>query len=361
MKKTKRTVSVFTIISFSVFILVSILLYLSKSSYRIADFLNGTVCHYFRFLMAKIGGLFPFSLYEVLMLSIPLFVILVVFLAVRRFKSGEGRVRFILHLSSFVLILLAGHNLSLGIAYNATPIDKKMGLETVEVTEKRLADIMISLRDEINLLSTEITFVDGVSSPDCSFDELGYKISDSYEDFYAQNGFPKTFKARAKSVHFGNLMSYLGITGIYTFYTGDANVNSAYPMYDMTFTAAHELAHQRGIARENEANFMAYLVTSTSDDPYLRYCAALSMYQYIASALYKTNKDLYREIHSTLTPLAKSDIAASYAVSEKYGDTVLNDISSLANDLFLKSNGTDGVVTYGRVVILVVAYYESMK
>ena len=132
-------------------------------------------------------------------------------------------------------------------------------------------------------------------------------------------------------------------------------------MYDMTFTAAHELAHQRGISRENEASFVAYLVNSRSDDPYLRYSAALSMYEYIGNALYRTNKQLYTEINSELSPLAKGDISASYEVSKKYGDTFINDISTFINDLFLKSNGTAGVVTYGRVVTLTVAYYESLK
>ncbi len=359
--KRKRAVSLFAIFSFIIFAVVYALLFFSKRSSVLADRLNDTVCHYFRLVMAKLGGLLPFSLYEVLMLSIPLIVVIIIIIAVRRFRSGEGRLRFIINLFAIVLLFIAGHNLSLGIGYNTTSIDKKMDMKTVKVTEARLAEIMISLRDEINILSEQITYTDGVSSPDLSFEEISAKLCDSYDSFYSEYSFPKTFDSTAKSVYFGNLMSYMGITGIYTYYTGDANVNSAYPMYDMTFTAAHELAHQRGISRENEANFMAYLVTSTSDDPYIRYSGALSMYEYIGNALYKTNKSLYREINSGLTPLAKGDMSASYAVSQKYGDTFIDDISTFVNDLFLKSNGTAGVVTYGRVVTLTVAYYESMK
>lgn len=360
-RKFKKPISVFAVVSLLVYLLSFILVRLARGSYKIADTLNDTLCHHFRRLMAAFGGIFPFSLYEVIMLSVPILAVVVIILAVKRFRSGFGRLRFIFNLAAIALLLTAGHNLSLGIGYNTTPIDKKMGLDTVEVTEERLVHILVSLRDEINLLSAEISYVDGSSVPDCTFEEISEKICDSYEAFEKEYGFPKSFDSTAKRVYFGNLMSYMGITGIYTYYTGDANVNSAYPMYDMTFTAAHELAHQRGISRENEASFMAYLVNSRSDDPYLRYSAALSMYEYIGNALYRTNKQLYREINSELSPLAKSDISASYQVSRKYGDTFINDISTFVNDLFLKSNGTAGVVTYGRVVTLTVAYYESLK
>lgn len=360
--RRKRAVSAFTVIAVILFILSTVLVWISKTSYEIADKLNDSICHGFRVAMAWFGGLFPISLYEVVMLSLPFVLILIIILAVIRFRSGEGRIRFCLHILSVILLLLTGHNVALGVGYNTTPIDKKMGLETVEVTEERLAEILVSLRDEVNGLSENIRYTeDGVSDPEKSFRELSDAIVDSYGEFSEGYGFPNNFYSYAKRVYFGNLMSYLGITGIYTYYTGDANVNSAYPMYDITFTIGHELAHQRGILRENEANFMAYLVNSNSDDPYLRYSAALNMYQYIGNALYRTNKELYREINSELCRGACNDILASYAVSEKYGDTFIADISRFINDIFLKSNGTAGVITYGRVVTLTVAYYESMK
>ncbi len=356
--KKKKKISLFAKISFLISLIVFILLWISKSSPSFADGLNGSICHGFRVFMAGFGGLTPFSIYEIVMLSLPLLIVFLVILAVRSFKSKKG-IRFVINFAAFILLFLSGHNLSLGIAYNSTPIDEKMGIEPVEVTEERLASVLTELRDEINILSGEISFSNGVSLPGCSFENISEKLCRSYENIYEKYSFPKTFDSVAKKVAFSNFMSYMGITGIYTFFSGDANVNSDYPYYVMTFTAAHELAHQRGIARENEANFMAYLVTSSSSDPYLRYSGALYMYEYIGAALYKTDKELYKEIDSSLSSMAKSDISASRAVSEKYGDTVINDISTFFNDLFLKSNGTEGVVSYGKVVSLTVSYFEN--
>ena len=70
---------------------------------------------------------------------------------------------------------------------------------------------------------------------------------------------------------------------------------------------------------------------------------------------------MYREINKELSPLAKGDISASYQVSERYGDTFINDVSTFVNDIYLKSNGTEGVVSYSGVVTLTVSYFESMK
>lgn len=357
----KRKISLFAKISLAIFLLCLLLYIVSELSVSAADFLNSTVCFQFRRVMAAFGDIFPFSLFEIFVMLIPLLIALVVFLAVRSFKHGMG-VRFTLNLFAVVLIIFSEYTLSLGIAYNTTPLGERMGLSDVEVTEERLAVVMTSLRDEVNLLSQQISYNDdGISQPDYSFSDVSEKICASYENFSEEYGFPNTFVSHAKPIIFGNVMSYFRLTGIYTFYTGEANVNSAYPMYDMTFTAAHELSHQRGILRENEANFMAYMVNSTSDDVYLRYSAALSMYEYIGSALYRTNKEMYYEIASGLSEFAKGDIRASSAVTQRYGDTFLADLSNFMNDLFLKSNGTDGVVTYGRVVELTVAYFETLK
>ena len=54
--------------------------------------------------------------------------------------------------------------------------------------------------------------------------------------------------------------------------------------------------------------------------------------------------------------MAKVDIKTSSAVTEKYSDTIFEDISEWINDLYLESSGSGGIVSYSRVVELVLAY-----
>ena len=355
----KRVPAVFYVTS-ALLILSVILLIFSKISTAAADFLNDNLCYYVRMLLAIPSSLVPFSLFELLIILLPIIITLVVILAVRRFHSREGRGRFLLGLSSLVFAIATLYILTLSIAYNTTTLDRRLGLKDVEANAESLSSAMIKLRDEVNALSADITYgEDGASVPEYGFREMSEKICSSFGTVNEKYSLKGSFNSSAKQIYFGNVMSYFRLTGIYTFYTGEANVNSAYPYYDKAFTAAHELSHQRGILRENEANFMAYLVNSHSEDKYLRYSAALSMYEYIASALYRTDRERYYEIAGGLSERARGDILASNAVTEKYGDTFLADLSSFFNDLFLKTNGTDGVVTYGRVVTLAVSYLNQ--
>ena len=353
-------VSPFAKCATAVFLLVLALYGLSSSSVIIADYLNGTLCYEFRRAMASFGDVFRFSLFEALVLSLPITVTIVIILAVRRFRSGVGRVRFIANFVAVILLIYSGHLLALGIGYKASPISDRMELDNVTVDEDSLAKTMTYLINEVNELAPNVgrnsagVFVSGYD-----FDTLSEKILESYADFYEKYGYPKPFDSRAKGVYHGSLMSYLEITGIYTFFTGEANVNTAFPDFDKVFVTAHEMAHQRGILRENEANFTAYVVCSTSSDAALRYSGALTMYEYISSALYRTNPERYKEIAMGLTDLAWADILASREVVEKYSNTIIGEISNAVNDAYLKGNGTEGVVSYGRVVELAVSYLEE--
>lgn len=356
MKKTKLLSPIF-FLAFPVFILTEAALYFAKRNVNFADYINGNFAQSIRRFMATLTMGIDFSIFEALIISLPIIVVIIITVAVRRFKRGEGRIRFISFLLSVVLLLLSGNTLCLGFGYRATPLRERLGLSAEEVTEDRLADALIHLRDELNLISLELEYTEEGTSVGHDLDTASALICDSFDRISIEYGLFENFDSRVKPVENGWAMTMLGITGIYTYYTGESNVSTAFPIAETTFVAAHELSHQRGIMRENEANFMAFLATAESEDIYLRYSGYLSMYQYIGSALYRTNADRYYEIARGLDKGPRGDIIASNAVIEKYGETFIADISEFINDLFLKSNGTAGVVTYGEVVKLTVAYF----
>ena len=357
----KKLISPFAKVGFVVFIIVLAVYIGSRLSEPFADYINSGISAYYRMAMAAFGGLFPFSLYELALITIPLQIIAVIWIAVRKVTLDEAPGRFLINILAAALLLYSGHLMALGVAYNTTPIAERLDIAAVEVTEDRLASVMEELTEEINELSPKMKRnPDGTSTGGYTTEQTSRLICDSYRLLSEKYGVPTAvFESSVKEIRFSNVMSYFSLTGIYTFYTGEANINSLYPSYNKAFTSAHELAHQRGVLRENEANFMAYLALSTSEDEYLRYSGALSMYGYISSALYRTNKDRYYEIAARLDPGARADIIASSKVSEEYGGTIFETISTKVNDLFLKSNGTEGVVSYGMVTRLTVAYFEA--
>lgn len=363
MKKEKiKIFSNFSIVSITVFLLVLTIYLVSTQTYQGADFVNEGLSHLLRGLLADATGIFDFSIFEILIILSPVLVGFVIFLAVKSIKGRDSAMRFILNIVSVVLIFLSSHILALGVGYKTTPIADRMELVEVTVDEQRLYEVASMLRDEINDYAEVVNRnSDGVFESGYTYSQIGDLINASYGDLTKIYDVPPTHNGKAKPIKNGWAMSYLGITGIYTGLTGEANVNTSYPEYVTIFTAAHEMCHQRGILRENEANFVAYLVTSTSDDVSLRYSGALNMFSYITSALYKTDKEGYYELWNSLSDEAKADYRASSEVSKKYGDTVFEKISEWVNNLYLQGSGDQGTVSYSKVVELALAYYEAKK
>ena len=193
-----------------------------------------------------------------------------------------------------------------------------------------------------------------------SYADMNEHLMAAYDKASAKYDFIDDFHSRVIPVMLSEPMSYTHITGIYTFFTGEANINVNFPDYTVPFTAAHELAHQRGIAREDEANFVAFLVCMESDDVYIRYSGALNMYEYVVSALYSANYELYKESYKKQPKTIIEERIAFSEFFEKYRENTVADISEATNNAYLQSQGsTQGTRSYGMVVDLAVAYYRD--
>lgn len=341
-------------------LLLSLVLYLfAIISPGFADFLTGSLGLLIRLVMSFLSGIFSFSLFETILLLLVPAIVLVVVLVLRDKRGAAARIRTLLSLLSVLGIIYSGYILVMAAAYRTTALSDRLGIEESEVESAELYDATIYVIERINELSDEVERSDGISRMPYSMDELSRKISAAYGTVQAEYPFFINFESRAKPVRFSPVMSDMGITGIYTYFTGEANINVEYPDFAVAFVVAHEFAHQRGIMRENEANFMAYLVTISSPDVFIRYSGYLYMYQYLINALYRTDKTLYRDAASRIDENALFDLRASSEITSKHQDSLLNKIVEALNDAYLKSNGTPGTVSYSYVVRLAVAYHAK--
>jgi len=358
----KKYIPRFASLSFILFAVSSIVYFLTIRSVALADFINGTVSVAVRFLLSVLTLILPFSFFELLIILSPLILFLTVFLLVKRCDSGVKRVRAILSLLAVVSLIFTSYIYTLGIGYRTTSLSEKIDVEDRKnVTADELFYTVNIVVDELNLLAEGIELLDGETRMPYSFSEMSGELIEAYDRMNESYSLLTNYPSRAKPVYFSTVMSDLGITGIYSFFTGEANVNVEYPDYTVVFTAAHELAHQRGICRENEANFVAFLVCISSEDEYVRYSGYLNMYEYLASALYRADPERYTLVRDRLHKTVIADMRASNEVYKEHKDSVLGKINDRLNDAYLKANGTEGVVSYGYVVRLAVGYYQNEK
>ena len=138
-------------------------------------------------------------------------------------------------------------------------------------------------------------------------------------------------------------------------FTGEPQVNATLPDWEIPFTACHEVAHQRGFAREDEANFVGYQACREHPDAEFRYSARFRAGLYVLTALAQADPAAYRRIRSTLTPPLERDLAALAAWRKRYASR-LAEVQDKVNDAYLKGQGQkEGVQSYGRVVDLILA------
>ena len=334
----------------------------SELSVPFSDFFNRYIGSLFRGTTATLTNIFPFSVAEGLILSIPVLFVTILVTCIRITNRDYRRgIRFIVSLASVLSLMYSLFVVTTIVAYNGSTLAKKLGLseEPVSVSELRTtAEYMI---ERMNEDLDEVSFrYAGASSMPYSVSEMNKKLLDAYDSLSDKYDFIPRLASRVKQICLSEPMTYTHLSGMYTYYTGEANLNINFPDYNLPFTAAHELAHQRGILPENEANFVAFLVCAQSEDPYIRYSGYLNMYEYLNSALYSASYDTFAEVYSSLDARVRYEMISYNEFFDKYRENVAADVSSALNDNYLKAQGQEaGEKSYGMVVDLAVAYVQA--
>jgi hypothetical protein len=161
--------------------------------------------------------------------------------------------------------------------------------------------------------------------------------------------------AAGKPVLVSSMLSYLGISGIYCPFTGEPNVNMTLPEPDVPFAASHELAHAHGFAREDEANYIAYLACTLHPDPDFRYSGLFGASIYAMNALGRVDRVGHARLDAQRSPGVQRDLEALRAWAERYRGPAER-ASRAVNNAYLKSQGQrEGERSYGRMVDLLIA------
>ena len=159
-----------------------------------------------------------------------------------------------------------------------------------------------------------------------------------------------------KPLYFSGLMSRLGISGMFSPFTGEPNFNAEQPDSGLPFAVAHEMAHQRGYAREDDADFVAFLVCVNAPHPYVRYSGHLRSVD-VLHLLGRVAPRRYQAVAPLLAPgpLADLDAGNSFWLRR---EGALTRATHGVTDAYLKVNRVgSGMGNYREVVKLIISYY----
>lgn len=178
-----------------------------------------------------------------------------------------------------------------------------------------------------------------------SFDEINQQAR-QYVNAFTLHACSATL---VKPSLFGNGMEYLNIQGYYNPFTGEAQVNKNLPAFMLPFVICHEMAHQQGIAAEDDANLLSYAICTLPDDPLFRYAAYFNIWLYTHQKLRRQNPLLAQQLKATLNPVSQEHLKALKALRKKY-ETNFTHFSGDLYDGFLKlQQQEEGINSYNKV------------
>lgn len=331
-----------------------------KSAWIEANY-SETIYQWIRRAISSVTSLVSFSLAELILYALVLFSagLLVTRFLQMLFRKG-GMLRLLKSVASLALtagILLNLFYATWGFNYFRQPLSERMGLEiTQRGTDELEAFVLDTASRASELRSTLHENANGVFTPEeplrSIFDQLpqAYRaLSQEFPVFYGD-------VTRAKSVLWSNGLSAQGISGVYIGLTAEPNVNVFQPPLLVYQAAAHEMAHQMGIASENEAEFTAYLACEHSSNPNVRYSGLIFALIISGNALYKADPERYLEATKTYGDAIWRDLSDYDAYWDSF-DGEVQESADKRNDAYLKHNSQQsGILSYGESVDLLLAY-----
>lgn len=346
----------------------SVLLYvLCRLIPDLAEFWARYPSHWIRFVLAKITTWIPFSVAEWFVFSSPLLAVGYFVFSGKSLKkndTAQNYHRWLNPLLCGLMTIVVLFCTAIGPCYFRHSLADNLGLKDEEVSPEQLKKTAEIVSGELKKLEGKISYLsDGSSIRPYGYDEMIDRILASYDDFCAdeKHSFIRTFSSSPKRLASSKIFTYTHISGVYSFITGEANINLNYPDFIRPFTVAHELAHQRGIAKEEEANMIAFLICINSSDDYIRYSGYTAMLQYLMDALHAADQKLESAAYAEFIPMTyRQEMKAYSEFFRPYAQSTASKVVSAVNSTYLNSQGEKkGTASYGLVVDLAVAYYSN--
>lgn len=189
--------------------------------------------------------------------------------------------------------------------------------------------------------------------------ELFQKAKQAYDSVEKIYPFLQFKHKSTKASLFGGVGNYLGYTGYYNPFSGEAQVNMQTPPIVLPSVVCHEMAHQLGYATEDEANFVGYLAASHSQDNVFLYAIYLDLYEYAASELYVRDSVQYNATRQSLDTLVRKDIRDIRLFYLTYRTKMRNVTNAIYGQYLKANNQPQGIDTYSDVVSLLIAYRKK--
>jgi len=311
-------------------------------------------------LMRLLFGWIPFSIGDLLYAAGIVYILYHLVRLIRKIFRREADRSYLLGcLRRTAWILLAGYlvfNFFWGLNYNRIGIARQLELDLQPYSPQQLDSLVVLIVSRLNQLDSNMR-LNTRHGNDAG--RLFPRVEESYFNLAEADHQFAYAPASIKPSLYGFIGNWLGFSGYYNPFTGEAQVNTGIPRFELPFTSCHEVGHQLGYARENEANFLGYLAAKSSPHLNFKYSAYFDLYLYAGNELYFRDSSLLQPIRQSLSPGVREDILALKAYYQKYQNPFEPYLRRLYGRFLRANQQPAGINSYNEVVLWLMAYYRK--
>jgi hypothetical protein len=303
-------------------------------------------------------GWVPFSVGDLLYAFFIIFLLVKLVGMVRAIlRKKTGAMYWLGRLRKLVFLLLCVYVIFYffwGLNYSRQGIASQLKLTQQVYTVGDLDSLIVTLQSRLNYYADRIDTTKRDSSLRRGL--LFKKAALAYGE--AEKKFPFLhYRGRSIKVSMYSPIAHLmGFSGYYNPFSGEAQLQVEYPAFLLPFVVTHEIGHQLGYAKEDEASFSGFIACRSYDDVDFRYSMYFDLYLSASFEMIFHDPRRYKQLRDSLHPRVKEDYRQLMEYLRRK-QNLLEPYISKFYDSYLKANNQPlGKKTYDQVTYWLIGY-----
>lgn len=250
-----------------------------------------------------------------------------------------------------VMAVVLLHTGLYGLNAYAGPIEDDIRLDMVDYTQTELEAATIFYRDMANDLSEQVGRDEEGLVSFSEFAALAEQTGDGYRKLTREHSY-SVFGGDytpVKELGWAGIYSALGKTGVTVALTGEAAVNPNIPDQGIPFAMAHEMAHRLCIARDEEANFSAFLACAENESVEYQYSGYFMAYRFCIAALESVDEAAAEAISEGCTEALLADIEGYDRYFDESRDDQMTMLVTTVTDTYAEATAESGEIRRSSV------------
>jgi hypothetical protein len=314
-----------------------------------------------RFMRALLGWI-PFSIGDLLYIAAFIFLVLkawklIHLLARRMVKEYLSWILFrkYLRLVFWIYIIF---NLAWGLNYDRRGIAAQLELDVQPYSKQDLQKLTTLLEQRLNSYAPMEDSIKRLElNTNATLFNQAIKDYKKLKGLYPFLAYPSP---SVKPSLYSSVGHYFGFSGYFNPFTSEAQVNTTEPVFTRPFVVNHEIGHQLGYGKENEASFVSFLACRNSDNVDFRYSVYYELFFDAARESMRTGDTMFiSTIRKNLHPRVRADKLQETLFRMKKRNGMEPYVSDFYNNYLKLNNQPKGLATYDEVIAWLVAFMKK--